>query len=163
MAQYRVDWTRMVPGGAHSRESSLVYGGLENVRDFLDKQEVWSRGLPIVVTEHTQSDGNGRVVPASEWDVIVDVVSPLEGNPMSADAYEQRIPATMESIMMLGRLSGYTVHGDTADGECDVEFSDAFSALHFRNTMSDWHVSLRAGDVIADLDEPVVMTVKLDR
>ena len=66
--QYRIDWTRFVPGGAHSRESSLVYGGLEDVREFLDNQDILAKD-PIVVTEHTQPDGPGRVVPASEWDV----------------------------------------------------------------------------------------------
>lgn len=67
MTQYRIDWTRWVPGGHHTRESSLVCGGLEDVRNFLDAQLVF--GDPIVVTEHTRSDGMGRIVPDSEWDV----------------------------------------------------------------------------------------------
>lgn len=66
--QYRIDWTRFVPGGYHSRESSLTYGSLEDVREFLDSQDVLAKD-PIVVTEHVQSDAPGRVVPASEWDV----------------------------------------------------------------------------------------------
>ena len=66
---YRIDWTRMVPGGVHERESSFVRGDLETVRNFLDSQDVWGRGEPIVITEHITSDGFGRVVPASEWDI----------------------------------------------------------------------------------------------
>jgi hypothetical protein len=65
---YRIDWTRFVPGGAHERESSAIRGDLQSVRNFLDNQDVYGRE-PIVVTEHTKSDGFGRVVPASEWDV----------------------------------------------------------------------------------------------
>lgn len=66
---YRIDWTRFVPGGAHSRECSAVRGDLQTVRDYLDSQSVLAAD-PIIVTEHTQSDGQGRIVPASEWDVI---------------------------------------------------------------------------------------------
>lgn len=69
---YRIDWTRTVPGGNHTRESSLVRGSLVDVRRFLDGQRVWSRGLPIIITEHTMSDGVGRIVPAAEWDVMDD-------------------------------------------------------------------------------------------
>lgn len=66
---YRIDWTRFVPGGHHSRESSFVRGDLETVRVYLDGQCVYGRE-PIVVTEYTKSDQvAGRVVPASEWDV----------------------------------------------------------------------------------------------
>jgi hypothetical protein len=65
---YRIEWTRFVPGGAHSRECSAIRGDLGSVRDFLDSQMVYGRE-PIVVVEHTQSDGQGRVVPASEWDI----------------------------------------------------------------------------------------------
>jgi len=66
---YRIDWTRFVPGGAHSRECSAVRGDLETVREFLDDQMVYGKE-PIVVTEYTKSDqAFGRVVPASEWDV----------------------------------------------------------------------------------------------
>lgn len=67
---YRIDWTRFVPGGAHSRECSSVRGDLGTVRDFLDGQDVYAKGESIVVTEYTQSDqAAGRVVPASEWDI----------------------------------------------------------------------------------------------
>lgn len=70
MNGYRIDWTRFVPGGNHERESSAIRGAdLSAVRDFLDSQDVYARGEPIVVTEHTESDGIGRVVPASEWDI----------------------------------------------------------------------------------------------
>lgn len=66
---YRIDWTRFVPGGHHSRESSFVRGSLETVRSYLDDQDVYGRE-PIVVTEFTKSDQlAGRVVPVSEWDV----------------------------------------------------------------------------------------------
>ena len=65
---YRIEWTRFVPGGAHSRECSAIRGDLESVRNFLDSQDVLAAD-PIVVVEHVTSDGNGRAVPASEWDV----------------------------------------------------------------------------------------------
>lgn len=66
---YRIEWTRYVPGGDHSRECSSVRGDMQTVRDYLDAQCVWGRGEPIIITEHTQSDGVGRIVPASEWDI----------------------------------------------------------------------------------------------
>lgn len=67
---YRIDWTRFVPGGYHSRECSAVRGDLDTVRTFLDDQLVYADGEPIVVTEFTKSDQQwGRIVPASEWDV----------------------------------------------------------------------------------------------
>ena len=70
MNGYRIDWTRFVPGGAHSRESSFVRGDLETVREYLDGEMVYGGGQPIIVTEFTQSDqAYGRTVPASEWDV----------------------------------------------------------------------------------------------
>jgi hypothetical protein len=66
---YRIDWTRFVPGGAHSRECCSVRGDLQTVRDYLDAQDVYGRE-PIVVTEYTQSDQQyGRIVPAGEWDI----------------------------------------------------------------------------------------------
>lgn len=65
---YRIEWTRLVPGGAHERECSAVRGSLEDVRNYLDSQDVLASD-PIVVVEHTQSDGMGRIVPQSEWDV----------------------------------------------------------------------------------------------
>ncbi|MES2211386.1 MAG: hypothetical protein V4515_14580 [Chloroflexota bacterium] len=66
---YRIDWTRFVPGGYHSKESSFVRGDLETVRSYLDAQCVYGKE-PIIVTEFTQSDqASGRVVPASEWDI----------------------------------------------------------------------------------------------
>lgn len=68
---YRIDWTRFVPGGYHSQESSFVRGDLSTVREFLDDQMVLG-SAPIIVTEHTQSDGIGRVVPGDEWDVYED-------------------------------------------------------------------------------------------
>lgn len=72
MNGYRIDWTRFVPGGAHSRESSFVRGNLETVRRYLDDQLVYGHE-PIVVTEFTQSDqATGRIVPASEWDTCGD-------------------------------------------------------------------------------------------
>jgi hypothetical protein len=71
MNGYRIEWTRFVPGGTHSRESVSIRGTLEDVRIYLDSQSVFGRD-PIVVVEHTQSDGNGRVVPAEEWDIIDD-------------------------------------------------------------------------------------------
>ena len=70
VAGFRIDWTRFVPGGHHERECSFVRGTLETVRNYLDSQDVYGLGEPIVVTEFTKSDQQvGRVVPASEWDV----------------------------------------------------------------------------------------------
>jgi hypothetical protein len=65
---YRIEWTRFVPGGYHSRECSSIRGDLESVRNFLDSQDIYAKD-PIVVVEHTKSDGFGRIVPAEEWDV----------------------------------------------------------------------------------------------
>lgn len=67
-ARYRVQYTEMMPGGSRYRQDDLVIGDLEAVRDYLDARSIWSYS-PIVITEHTQSDGIGRIVPASEWDV----------------------------------------------------------------------------------------------
>lgn len=72
MNGYRIEWTRFVPGGAHSKESSSVRGDLNTVREFLDHQMVYGHE-PITVTEFTQSDqSHGRIVPTDEWDVIED-------------------------------------------------------------------------------------------
>jgi hypothetical protein len=68
MTSYRVEYTSMKPGGARERECDLVRGDLEAVRAYFDAQDIWAAD-PILVIEHTQSDGAGRVVPASEWDV----------------------------------------------------------------------------------------------
>ena len=68
MASYRVQWTEMKPGGHRERQDDLVRGDLEDVRNYFDSHSVYGRD-PIVVIEHTESDGRGRVVPASEWDV----------------------------------------------------------------------------------------------
>jgi hypothetical protein len=68
MTSYRVEYTEMKPGGARDRQCDIVRGSLDDVRAYFDARSIY--GLdPIVVVEHTQSDGNGRVVPASEWDV----------------------------------------------------------------------------------------------
>lgn len=66
--KYTVQYTEMVPGGELYRQSDIVHGDLEAVRCYFDRQSIWAAD-PIVVTEHTQSDGLGRVVPASEWDI----------------------------------------------------------------------------------------------
>lgn len=68
MASYRVEYTSMKPGGARERECDLVRGTLDDVRDYFDECDIWAAD-PIVVVEHTESDGNGRIVPASEWDI----------------------------------------------------------------------------------------------
>ena len=67
-AKYRVQYTEMIPGGARYKQDDLVMGDLQTVRDYLDTRSIWSYD-PITITEHTQSDGIGRIVPASEWDV----------------------------------------------------------------------------------------------
>jgi hypothetical protein len=71
MTRYRIDYTEMTPGRPenYTKQSTIVHG--EDVRcvmDYLDTQLVYGRD-PIVVIEQTQSDGPGRIVPASEWDV----------------------------------------------------------------------------------------------
>ena len=71
MARYRIQYTEVLPGGYHSRQDDLISGDLQSVRDYLDARRIYGRD-PIVITEHTQSDGNGRIVPASEWDVCED-------------------------------------------------------------------------------------------
>ncbi len=68
---YRIEWTQFVPGGDHSRECSAIRGDLESVREFLDSQDILAKD-PIVVVEHTESDGTGRIVPTSEWDICED-------------------------------------------------------------------------------------------
>lgn len=75
-------------------------------------------------------------------------------------------PATIDSIRSLGPMWSLTLHGDfrAADGTrcADVEFPSLYRALSFREVVKDmWAVSFR-GDEIADLDAPVVMTVRLD-
>lgn len=69
MTSYRVEYTEMKPGGYRDRQCDIVRGGLEDVRVYFDERDIWAAD-PIVVVEHTQSDGLGRVVPASEWDVV---------------------------------------------------------------------------------------------
>jgi hypothetical protein len=74
MTKFRVQYTSVKPGGAREREDDIVYAGDRGVLavgDYLDQHNVWAAD-PIVVTEHTQSDGIGRIVPASEWDVCED-------------------------------------------------------------------------------------------
>jgi hypothetical protein len=68
MTSYRVEYTSMKPGGARERECDLVRGTLDDVRTYFDAQDIWAAD-PIVVVEHAQSDGHGRIVPASEWDI----------------------------------------------------------------------------------------------
>jgi hypothetical protein len=46
----------------------MVRGDLEDVRNYVDDRDIWGAD-PIIVVEHTQSDGNGRIVPADEWDI----------------------------------------------------------------------------------------------
>lgn len=71
MTSYRVQYTEIKPGGSHARQDENVRGTLADVRDLIDSHHVF--GLdPIVITEFTTSDSCGRVVPASEWDVIDD-------------------------------------------------------------------------------------------
>lgn len=65
---YRVQYTEIKPGGSHARQDVSVRGTLDDVRAEIDGHHVYGRD-PIVVTEHTQSDGRGRIVPASEWDI----------------------------------------------------------------------------------------------
>lgn len=71
MTRYRIDYTEMTPGRPenYTKQSTIVHGNdLGCVRDYLDSQYVYARE-PITVIEQVQSDGPGRVVPASEWDV----------------------------------------------------------------------------------------------
>lgn len=68
MTSYRVEYTEIKPGGAHDRQCDIVRGSLEDVRTYFDERDIWAAD-PITVIEHTQSDGNGRTVPASEWDI----------------------------------------------------------------------------------------------
>ena len=67
-SKYRVQYTEMIPGGARYRQDDMVYGDLESVRNYFDARDVWAAD-PMVVIEQGPSDGFGRVVPASEWDV----------------------------------------------------------------------------------------------
>jgi hypothetical protein len=74
MTRYRVQYTEVVPGGAHYRQDDIVYPGdrgIFSINDYLDQRHIWAAD-PIVVTEHTQSDGIGRIVPAGEWDICED-------------------------------------------------------------------------------------------
>lgn len=53
-----------------------------------------------------------------------------------------------------------TVHGDTADGEVDIEFPDARHAASFAHHVAPcWIAKLRKGDAITDLDSWVTLTV----
>lgn len=64
---YRVQYTEIKPGGSRAQQDISVRGTLDDVRAEIDSHRVYGRD-PIIVTEHTQSDGIGRNVPASEWD-----------------------------------------------------------------------------------------------
>lgn len=68
MTRYRVQYTSVKPGGAREREDDMVHGDLESVRCYFDRQSIWAAD-PIVVIEQVASDGPGRVVPVTEWDV----------------------------------------------------------------------------------------------
>ncbi len=69
MMKYRVQYTEMKPGGTLDRQDDMVHGDLEAVRCYFDRQRIWAAD-PIVVIEQGASDGPGRIVPASEWDVL---------------------------------------------------------------------------------------------
>lgn len=64
----QVQYTEVKPGGTHVPQNDLVVGGLDDVRAYIDTRRVWAAD-PITVTEAAESDGIGRAVPASEWDV----------------------------------------------------------------------------------------------
>ena len=68
MTRYRIQYTKMKPGGTLEKQDDLIHGTLEDVRMYIDTSHVHGRS-PITITECTKSDGYGRVVPASEWDV----------------------------------------------------------------------------------------------
>ncbi len=68
MASYVVKYTEMKPGGHLERQCDRVRGDLESVREYFDNTTVFARD-PITVIEFTESDGIGRVVPSSEWDI----------------------------------------------------------------------------------------------
>ncbi len=68
MTRYRVQYTEMKPGGTLERQDDMVHGDLEALRNYFDQCVIWAAS-PIVVIEQGPSDGNGRIVPASEWDV----------------------------------------------------------------------------------------------
>lgn len=73
MTSYRVEYTEIKPGGHRTRQCDRIVGTVQDVRDYLNSGRIHVYGLdPIVITEHTKSDGIGRDVPASEWDVYED-------------------------------------------------------------------------------------------
>jgi hypothetical protein len=71
MTRYRVEYTEVKPGNYHDLQCDMIDGDLTTVRDYFDARHI-SAVAPILVIEQTKSDGYGRVVPASEWDVMED-------------------------------------------------------------------------------------------
>lgn len=73
------------------------------------------------------------------------------------------LPLTVANAGTLARLFGGIVHGNDLTGAIDVEFASLASALSFRDVTAKtegWRATLRTGDVITDLDAPVVLTVR---
>ena len=68
MTSYRVQYTEIKPGGHLTDQDERVVGTLDDVRDLPDYRPVAGHIAPMV-TEYTESDGIGRPVPASEWDI----------------------------------------------------------------------------------------------
>jgi hypothetical protein len=71
--RYGVRYTEVKPGGSHARQDA-VCRSLEEVRALLDSRRVYA-GDPIEVVEYLASDSTGRVVPASEWDIVTEEAS----------------------------------------------------------------------------------------
>jgi hypothetical protein len=68
MTSYRVQYTERKPGGSLVDQDERITGTLDDVRDLLDYRPVAGHIAPMV-TEYTESDSVGRIVPASEWDI----------------------------------------------------------------------------------------------
>lgn len=63
---YRVEFTEIKPGNNPERQCDLVYGTVYDVRAYIGKYSAagrvdWAAG--IIVTEYTESDSTGRVLP----------------------------------------------------------------------------------------------------
>lgn len=70
MTRYRIKYTEIKPGGHHERQDDMIMGTLATVRDYIDAHQVYAIDPVVIIEQSGKSDGYGREVPASEWDVI---------------------------------------------------------------------------------------------
>jgi hypothetical protein len=65
MTKYRIDFTEVLPGRRHEKQSILVAGTLDDVQDRMDRFNWIIESAHV--TEYVGSDAVGRTVPLNEW------------------------------------------------------------------------------------------------